>query len=333
MPTNVRSLIGVGLIVGAGLVGCGKSEPSAPTANQSPVVAHTTDSDAVERTAPPTTASAVTATQPAVVSSGALTQPANNPNALTATASTTITPTAPTATQLKPPTDDDFFACVITEIDPESKLQLPPETTVAGKSTADLLAAVEAEWSKVPLRNQQGQLLQYSVRLDTRLGPVIIRLNSALAPTHVRNFLTLARVGYYDGLFFERIIKQTPTSKDNGLLLVEAGCPAGKGDQPERSHLGYWLKSEVSADSTHLAGSVGMCLVDAQPDTGACRFYVALEPHPNMNGVFTVFGQVTNGLEILRQFASGPVVQTQSFASTLQPAEPLRIDRVSVIVE
>jgi cyclophilin family peptidyl-prolyl cis-trans isomerase len=327
----------VGLIVGVGVIGCGKSEPSQPAAaTGTPPAAHE-----LAPSAPASSAQAKLAT-PATSATSAT--PATQPSP-SSSATTPATPTASAqagsaqagrepATAAVPAAGPSLFDCVITDIDPDSKLQIPPETTIAGKSTADLLTAVEAEWAKVTLTGKNGEPAKYTVQFDTRLGPVVIALDAQLAPMHVRNFVALARAGYYDGLCFERIVRQqSSAASNNKLLLVEAGCPFGTGDHPEQSHLGYWLKPEISEKSKHVPGSVGMCLVDGNPDTGACRFYVALEPHANMDGVFSVFGRVTKGLEHLFHLASQPIRDGESYENGAKPVEPLRIERVTVTCE
>ena len=316
----------VGLIVGVGVIGCGKSEPSQPAAaTGTPPAAH---ESAPSAPAPSAQATQAAPAAPATTASSRST--ATTPAAPSAQAQAAPVPAAVAA----PAARLNLFDCVITDIDPDSKLQIPPETTIAGKSTADLLTAVEAEWAKVDLTGKNGGLAKYTVQFDTRLGPVEITLDAELAPMHVRNFVALARAGYYDGLCFERIVRQqSSAASNNKLLLVEAGCPFGTGDHPEQSHLGYWLKPEISEKSKHVPGSVGMCLVDGNPDTGACRFYVALEPHANMDGVFSVFGRVIKGLEHLFHLASQPIRDGESYENGAKPVEPLRIERVTVTCE
>src|SRR5262245_65602513 len=91
-----------------------------------------------------------------------------------------------------------------------------------------------------------------------------------IAPNHVRNFIALASQQYYDGLRFDRIVKQQYEG-ENGqtgkLVLLEAGAPIETAE-PERSHLGYWLKPEFNQDVKHEEGTVGGCLL-AWQGTGA----------------------------------------------------------------
>src|SRR5262249_864130 len=140
--------------------------------------------------------------------------------------------------------------------------------------------------------------------LDTELGPIEITLRPELAPNHVRNFIDLCQAGYYDGLVFERTIHARSDDESGAEVeLIEGGCPLGTGEVGGGS-LGYWLKSEFTAEP-HEAGTVGACH-GADPDTACCRFYICLNKAPFLDGNFTVFGKVTKGLEIARQIFSLP---------------------------
>jgi len=148
----------------------------------------------------------------------------------------------------------------------------------------------------------------------------------------VRNFVALARTGYYDGLWFDRVLHDesnegTPVRLDT----VEAGCPVGTGD-PRTSHLGYWLYPEFQpADKvTHEEGTVGACH-GVEADTSSCKFYVALTKAPMLDGNYTVFGKVTRGLDVLRTIHGKPVVtEDQERLGYRRPANPVKIKRVTV---
>src|SRR5262245_8749063 len=84
----------------------------------------------------------------------------------------------------------------------------PPDVTCTGKPTARLLQEVKRAWDAIPLVNDEGQCLRYRVTLDTEQGDIELTLFPAWAPNHVRSFLALAKVGYYDGLVFDRVLHQ-----------------------------------------------------------------------------------------------------------------------------
>src|SRR5262245_4839371 len=155
-----------------------------------------------------------------------------------------------------------------------------------------------------------------------------------IAPSHVRNFIALASQQYYDGLRFDRIVKQQYEG-ENGqtgkLVLLEAGAPIETAE-PERSHLGYWLKPEFNPDVKHEEGTVGACLLacEGNEETAAVRFYITLTPAPAMDGNFTVFAKVTKGLDVARKLAEQPVKGDDAGPEQGRPLTPLTIKKVTV---
>jgi peptidyl-prolyl cis-trans isomerase B (cyclophilin B) len=178
---------------------------------------------------------------------------------------------------------------------------LPPVRTLAGKPTAALHLAVRKVWDEIKLNNPD----PVRVVLTTDAGEVEFTLFPDVAPNHVRNFLTLAKVGYFDGLVFERVVRQEAVSADGTPLKIEfltGGCPTGEGN-PGQGHLGYFLKPEFS-QLTHDEGTVGFWH-EADDDASGTRFYVTLGPCPVMDGKYTVVGKVSRGMDVLHKVAAG----------------------------
>jgi peptidyl-prolyl cis-trans isomerase B (cyclophilin B) len=187
------------------------------------------------------------------------------------------------ATLAEPPDDDQWL----------------PEVTRTGKSVGKLYESVVAEWAKVPLVSPQGKKLAYTATITTDLGVVRIELWPDVAPNHVRNFVALARAGYYDGLAFDRAVTR---ERDRWL---EAACPVGNGEANYGS-IGYWLKPEINAQLSHDVGTIGACH-GQEVESAACKFYITLSRVEWMDGNFTVFGKVTEGLDVLMAIHGRPV--------------------------
>lgn len=103
------------------------------------------------------------------------------------------------------------------------------------------------------------------------------------APGTVANFEKLANEGFYNGLTFHRVIPG---------FVSQGGCPVGNGT----GDAGYTIKCETEGNPhKHQQGSLSMA--HAGKDTGSCQFFVVHEPQPHLDGVHTVFGQVTEGIE------------------------------------
>jgi cyclophilin family peptidyl-prolyl cis-trans isomerase len=105
--------------------------------------------------------------------------------------------------------------------------------------------------------------------------------------------------------------------------MVEAGCPLGTGE-PGIGHLGYWLKPEFNAELKHDEGTVGACLT-GDSDKAGCRFYVTLTKAPVMDGNFTIFAKVTDGLDVLRTIVRQPRPD-----GALRPNRPTVIRTVTI---
>jgi peptidyl-prolyl cis-trans isomerase B (cyclophilin B) len=207
---------------------------------------------------------------------------------------------------------------------------LPPAQTITGKSIGKLYTEVEKLWPGIRFQTPDGKPLDYTATIDTELGPIEIRLFPEVAPNHVRSFVALARAGYYDSLFFE-------TREGNALTqdsprVIAAGSPEGDGN--DTGSIGYWLlpeilRPDVAAQRSirHQPGTVG-ARRGAQPDSASCRFYIALSEAPLWDGEFTIFGQVTRGLEVAEKIFAQPAHDNPGGAAPF--VKPPRIEKVTI---
>jgi peptidyl-prolyl cis-trans isomerase B (cyclophilin B) len=240
---------------------------------------------------------------------------------------------APVAVPLDPQLNQPFKEAVL--FDPPDDAQRPPDVTKAGKVVGKLFEAIAGKdnqgglWDQVQFVSPTGKCLNYTARLQTDLGPIVIELWPHIAPNHVRNFVALARAGYYDGLDFERVHhEELVDAKGQVFEYVEAGCPLGTGD-PGYGSIGYWLKPELSDKVHHEAGTVGAWHAE-ELESAACKFYITLTPAPWMDGNFTVFGKVIEGLDVVRRIAARPQRAEDPFDG--RPLEPVSIRQVTIQV-
>lgn len=130
--------------------------------------------------------------------------------------------------------------------------------------------------------------------IHTTAGPIHLVLHAEAAPATVENFVTLVRKGYYDGLTFHRVIPG---------FVSQGGCPEGTG----RGGPGYTIKCETAGNPhKHVPGALSMA--HAGKDTGGSQFFLVHEAQPHLDGVHTVFGQVTEGLDLVRAMKGGDVM-------------------------
>jgi peptidyl-prolyl cis-trans isomerase B (cyclophilin B) len=200
---------------------------------------------------------------------------------------------------------------------PDPQYWLPPKTK-AGKSVGALYEAVVAEWDKVPFLTPQGKKLAYTATLTTDLGVIKIELWPEVAPNQVRNFVALARAGYYNGLEFDRTMKRELEDKKGQFFdYLEAGCPLGTGELNYGS-IGYWLKPELSNEVKHEEGCVGAWHGE-ELESAACKFYITLTKADWMDGNFTLFGKITLGLDVARAIHQQPVCDEGLHDRPVQP--------------
>jgi cyclophilin family peptidyl-prolyl cis-trans isomerase len=244
----------------------------------------------------------------------------------------------PAAPAVQPSPHDDGLHQPFTKAtrrgdDPPGECNRPPDLTVTGKPVYKLYTEVVRLWDTIRFVSPAGKRLAYSATVETDLGDIEIALKPQTAPNHVRNFVALARAGYYDGLRFDRIYHEESDDQP-GMRLdqIEAGCPLGTGE-PGNGSIGYWLNPEFpepGAGVTHEEGTVGACR-GSEPDTAACRFYITLCKAPYLDGNYTVFGQVTKGLDVARKIYQQPViVDEQDRDDRRRPEKPVLIRKVTI---
>ncbi|HZZ81784.1 MAG TPA: peptidylprolyl isomerase [Gemmataceae bacterium] len=172
----------------------------------------------------------------------------------------------------------------------------PPDVTVTGKSTAKLYEKIAKEWDTVSFTDNDGKPIRYKAIIATDLGDVHLDLLGDSAPNHVRSFVCLAKAGYFDGLSFYYSMNRLVDGSQ--VSFIEAGCPLNLGDEGNGS-IGYWLRPEIDRRLTHEAGVLGACQA-SDPNSAACRFYLTAGTIPSYDGTFTIFGRVTQGLDVVR---------------------------------
>ena len=198
-----------------------------------------------------------------------------------------------------------FRQAVILDSAPQGELQ-PPEMTYTGKNAVKIFETIaNGMWEQVAFTDNEGKGIKYRAVIATELGDVQLDLFGEHAPNHVRSFVCLAKTGYYDGMGFYYSLNRKV--EDATVAYIEAGCPRGTGEIGSGS-IGYWLKPEISEKLTHQEGVLGACIGEDR-DSAACRFYITAEANPYMDGRFTIFGRVTQGLDIVRTINKRPVTE------------------------
>ncbi len=132
------------------------------------------------------------------------------------------------------------------------------------------------------------------LHLDTTRGPIVIKTRPDLAPTHVARIVELAQEGFYDGVPFHRVIEG---------FMAQTGDPTGTG----MGGSGKKLKAEFNAGK-HVRGTCSMARAQ-DPDSGDSQFFICFEDAPFLDGQYTVWGEVIEGMENVDQIKRGEPVR------------------------
>jgi peptidyl-prolyl cis-trans isomerase B (cyclophilin B) len=135
-----------------------------------------------------------------------------------------------------------------------------------------------------------------SAEIHTGKGVMKIQFFEKDAPGTVANFVELARKGYYDGLIFHRVIPN---------FVIQGGCPRGDG----RGGPGYTIKCELDGDNQYHDRGV-LSMAHAGRNTGGSQFFIChnRDNTKHLDRNHTVFGKVTEGLDVIDQIRQGDVM-------------------------
>ena len=136
--------------------------------------------------------------------------------------------------------------------------------------------------------------------IETRLGSIEIEFLSDKAPGHVKNFLDLARKGFYDGTTFHRVIPN---------FMIQGGDPNTKDPTGSRGRHGtggpgYNIKAEFN-DVSHKRGIVSMAR-SSDPDSAGSQFFIVVKDYPSLDRQYTAFGRVVTGMDVADKIVNSP---------------------------
>lgn len=151
------------------------------------------------------------------------------------------------------------------------------------------------------------------VRISTDKGDIVFKMYPDTAPLTVSNFVYLAKQGFYNGVTFHRVVND---------FVIQGGDPTGSGsggpgyrfeDELGADHIPADLLDRMNADpakSLYQRGIVAMA--NAGPNTNGSQFFVMLDsiPSANMPNLYSIFGEVTEGMDVVDQIVQGDVMNT-----------------------
>lgn len=134
------------------------------------------------------------------------------------------------------------------------------------------------------------------VTIEMENGDIIkAELYPEIAPNTVKNFISLVKKGYYDGLIFHRVI--------NGFM-IQGGCPDGTGmGGPDYSIKGEFAQNGFANDLKHTEGVLSMAR-SMMPDSAGSQFFIMHKNAPHLDGAYAAFGKVIEGQDIVNKIAT-----------------------------
>jgi peptidyl-prolyl cis-trans isomerase B (cyclophilin B) len=168
-------------------------------------------------------------------------------------------------------------------------------------------AEVEAAQKTLDLINKK-----YQLELDTSMGKITLDMAADVAPGHVANILGLAKIGYYDGLSFHRIIKG---------FMIQGGCPEGTGTGGP----GYTIKAEFNK-MKHVPGVLSMARTN-DPNSAGSQFFICHGDAAFLDGQYTAFGKTADqaSLDVVTAIGNVPT------GAQDRPQKPVTIKTAKVV--
>ena len=133
------------------------------------------------------------------------------------------------------------------------------------------------------------------IQIQTDRGDMTIEMFEDHAPNTVANMISLIEKGYYDGLNFHRVISD---------FMIQGGCPQGTGTGGP----GFKFDDECTSECRHDSAGI-LSMANAGPRTNGSQFFITHGPAPHLDGKHTVFGKVTEGLDVVHEIKQGDVME------------------------
>ncbi len=133
----------------------------------------------------------------------------------------------------------------------------------------------------------------YTAIIETEKGDLVLELFAKDVPMTVNNFVFLARDGFYNNTSFHRVIPG---------FMAQGGDPTGTGTGSP----GYKFTDEFS-EHKHNTGTLSMA--NSGPNSNGCQFFITYAPQPHLDGKHSVFGQLTEGMDVLQKIESGDAIK------------------------
>ncbi len=142
----------------------------------------------------------------------------------------------------------------------------------------------------------------YTATFKTAKGDIVVELFAKQVPNTVNNFVFLAREGFYDNITFHRVIPD---------FMAQGGDPEGTG----RGGPGYQFADEFDQSLRHDKPGI-LSMANAGPNTNGSQFFITHVPTPHLDGKHSIFGQVTEGMDVVLSLTAGDALNVIEISET-----------------
>jgi peptidyl-prolyl cis-trans isomerase B (cyclophilin B) len=214
-----------------------------------------------------------------------------------------------------------LLAVAVTACSPASNSETAATTTetVTSSSATATEATMPPPAAPATAAAEKKPASQYEnkvAELHTTAGEIDIRFFPDVAPNHVKNFIDLAQKGFYNGTKFHRVIPD---------FMIQGGDPNTISGAPSTwgmGNSGTYLNAEFSSVK-HKRGIVSMARSNS-PDSASSQFFIMVADTPSLDGAYSVFGQVTKGMDVADKIVSAPT------GAQNRPVNPVTIEKVVI---
>lgn len=153
------------------------------------------------------------------------------------------------------------------------------------------------------------------ITIHTNKGDINITTFPDEAPVTVTSFLHLVSRGFYDGLTFHRVIPN---------FMVQGGCPTGTGTGGP----GYKFECECKPNRRHDKAGI-LSMANAGPNTNGSQFFITHLPTPHLDGKHTVFGETTEGQDVINKIKGGDTIKSITVHDSTEELFTAHADRIA----
>ena len=155
--------------------------------------------------------------------------------------------------------------------------------------------------------------------IETAMGDITVEFYPKVAPNHVRQFVWLARSGYFNGMSISRVLPK---------YIIQSGNPGSWEDTNSNKKKRFEipkLKAEYDANIKHTRGALSLARPSGDPDGGTSHFFICAQKASSLDGQYSVFGNVIKGLEIVDAISAVPLAE-----ATDKPVDRIEVKQIKI---